>query len=79
VCIQVLGSLFLYKYPFFSDPTYNDVIIISAEKNADQSSSFQDDVKEIQGEGTLKSESIVVGGQLTDDFLNVTNDKNSSC
>jgi hypothetical protein len=60
-------------------PTYNDVIKISAEKNADQSSSFQDDVEEIQGEGTLTCESIVVGGQLTDDFLNVANDKNSSC
>jgi hypothetical protein len=37
------------------------------------------DVEEIQGEGTLTCESIVVGGQLTDDFLNVANDKNSSC
>jgi hypothetical protein len=43
--------------------------------NADQSSLFQDDLKEIKGEGTLICESIVVRGQLTDYFLNVTNDK----
>ena len=58
-----------------SDPTCNVVIIISAEENAEQSSSFQDDLREIQGEGTLICESIVVREQLTEEFLNVTNDK----
>jgi len=59
----------------FSDPPCNDVIIISAEGNTDQSSSFQDDLNEIKGEGTLIYESIVVRGQLTEEFLNLTNDK----
>lgn len=58
-----------------SDPTCNVVILLSAEENADQSSLFQNDLKEIQGEGTLICESIVVRGQLTEEFLNVTNDK----
>ena len=58
----------------FSDPTCNDVIIISAEENADQSSLFQDNLKDIKGEGTLICEAIVVRGQLTDYFLNVAND-----
>ena len=58
-----------------TDPTCNVVIIISAEENAEQSSSFQDDLREIQGEGTLICESIVVREQLTEEFLNVTNDK----
>ena len=77
MCIQVPGSIFLYlNIQFFSsDPTCNDVIIISAGEKAGQSSLFQDDLKEIKGEGTLISESIVVRGQLTDDFLNVANDK----
>ena len=77
MCIQVPGSIFFYLniHFFSSDPTCNDVIIISAEENADQSSLFQGDLKEIKGEGTLICESIVVRGQLTDYFLNVTNDK----
>jgi hypothetical protein len=75
VCIQVLGAIFFINIHFFSDPTCNNVIIISAEENADQFSLFQDDLKEIQGERTLICESIVVRGQSTDDFLNVTNDK----
>jgi hypothetical protein len=49
----------------------NFVLIFTAE----QSSSFQDDLREIQGERTLICESIVVREQLTEEFLNVTNDK----
>jgi hypothetical protein len=41
------------------------VIIISAEENAAQSSLFQEDLEEIQGEGTLICESIIVRGQST--------------
>jgi hypothetical protein len=78
VCIQVLDSIWFYiNINFFclSDPTCNVVIIKSAEENAEQSSSFQDDIREIQGDGTLICESIVVREQLTEEFLNVTNDK----
>jgi hypothetical protein len=38
-------------------------------------SRFHTHRREIQGEGTLICESIVVREQLTEEFLNVTNDK----